>query len=92
MASGVDSLLTFKSFFFPERGQGKPLSFLRSGSDEVTGHLLGRGRSKAKEFRAVVGLRDLNMAWRAWRSRVAQTLASQRVCGFPPATTRGSGL
>ena len=22
----------------------------------------------------------------------AQTLASQRVCGFPPATTRGSGL
>jgi hypothetical protein len=26
------------------------------------------------------------------QSRVAQTLASQRVCGFPPATTRGSGL
>ena len=25
-------------------------------------------------------------------SRVAQTLASQRVCGFPPARTRGSGL
>jgi hypothetical protein len=24
-------------------------------------------------------------------SRVAQTLASQRVCGFPPSTTRGSG-
>jgi hypothetical protein len=36
--------------------QGKPLSFLRSGSDEVTGHLLGRGRSKLKEFKAVVGL------------------------------------
>ena len=26
------------------------------------------------------------------QSRVAQTLASQRVCGFPRATTRGSGL
>jgi hypothetical protein len=25
-------------------------------------------------------------------SRVAQTLAAQKVCGFPPPTTRGSGL
>jgi hypothetical protein len=38
----VDSLLKFKTFFFLKGVQGNALSFLRSGADGSTEHLLGR--------------------------------------------------
>jgi hypothetical protein len=38
----VDSLLEFKSFFFLKEVQENFLSFLSSGDDGSTGHLLSR--------------------------------------------------
>ena len=52
----VDSLLNINRFFFLERVKGKPLSFLSSGGDGGTGHLLDGGYFELKEFGAVVGL------------------------------------
>jgi len=59
----VDSLLSFNSFFLPE-GFKEPLSFLRSGSDKSTGHLLGRGGIKPKEIGSGVGLTGFEIAFR----------------------------
>jgi hypothetical protein len=52
----VDSLLEFKVFFFLKEVQENFLSFLSSGSDGSTGHLLSRDGREPKQFGTVVGL------------------------------------